>query len=413
MIGRTVATEGRLEDSSEVQTPHAGNGLSKNGGRLGISHCDERRTTRRREPSPMEAHGSHAPLLPPEAGSGSIPPGRPAGDGGKGWGGPTQALPGRGRGAEAEPGENEGASDVVPIPLPEGAAAGSQDTRCAAEYVARMRFHRESTQARGQSGNRALLAVRDNNSSLRWLPSLPPGATPGSRDPGGAWSLPRSTPRPPPGATSGQRHQESSDPTGVDPVGREAKQETRRPHRRRGSVEEGGDRSRTEDGAYTEGRISTRTRARTRAAAGTGERANGQSSGAAPPQQEVERFTPPAPQVEPVPSQTETPFGVPLPPQPGKGVMTSPAATGLGSPPTPTLLLGRSRVPVGEPSLSPAETASTPPELRSPISSAQPGTSSPARSPTGAQSRAEAGLETLRVRTPSPPPLMIPAPILP
>ena len=139
--------------------------------------------------------------------------------------------------------------------------------------------------------------------------------------------------------------------------------------------------------------------------------ANRQPSGDAPPQEEVERFTPLAPQVRPVPSQTETPSGIPLPPQPEQGAMTSPAATNLGSLPTDTLHLRRSREPVGEPSLSPAEATSTPPEVWSPISSAQPGTSSRIRSPTSAQLRAEAGLEALRVRTPSAPTLMVPVPI--
>ena len=254
---------------------------------------------------------------------------------------------------------------MFPPPLPEGAAPGSQYTRRAADYVARMRLHWGSTQARGQKGSRVLLAVRDNYSSrLRWLSSLyylqaqhQALGPPGGRGPGQGAPPP---PPPPMGATSGQRHQESSDPIEVGPVRREARQESRRPHRRRGNVEDGGDRRRTEDGACAKGRISTRTRARTRAAARTGERVNRPPSGAAPPQQAVERFTPPAPQVGPVPCHTETP----LPPQPEQGVMTSSAATRLGSRPTPILFLGRSRVPVGEPSLSRVETASTPRELR-------------------------------------------------
>ena len=91
--------------------------------------------------------------------------------------------------------------------------------------------------------------------------------------------------------------------------------------------------------------------------------------------------------------------------------MTSPTATRLGPPATPTLLLGRSRVQVGEPSVSLAEMTPTPPELQSPISSAQPGTSSRARPPTGAQSTAEDGLETSTLMAPSSPTLMVPAPI--
>ena len=173
--------------------------------------------------------------------------------------------------------------NLAPPSLPERAAPGSQDTRRAVEHVARMRYHGGFTQSRGQIGNRAPLPDRVNNGGLRRLPSLPPGATPSSQDPDGTGSRPRSTPHPPLGATSGQRHQESSDPMDVDPVRREARQENRRPHGRRGRVEEGGDRNRTENGAHTEGLISTRTRARTRAAAPTGERANRQSSDAAPP----------------------------------------------------------------------------------------------------------------------------------
>ena len=136
------------------------------------------------------------PPLPPGAGSGSRHPGHSAGDGGRGWRGRTQALPGRGRGSEMEPGENDGVSDVVPSPFPEGAAPNPQDTRRAVEDVAQMRFLRESTQARGQIGNRAPLAVRLTNSGLRWLLSIPSGATPGAQDPGDAGSRPRSTPTP-------------------------------------------------------------------------------------------------------------------------------------------------------------------------------------------------------------------------
>ena len=95
-----------------------------------------------------------------------------------------------------EPGENDGVSDVVPSPFPEGAAPNPQDTRRAVEDVAQMRFLRESTQARGQIGNRAPLAVRLTNSGLRWLLSIPSGATPGAQDPGDAGSRPRSTPTP-------------------------------------------------------------------------------------------------------------------------------------------------------------------------------------------------------------------------
>ena len=274
-------------------------------------------------------------------------------------------------------------------------------------------IHWGFTQSRGQLGNRAPVADRVNNDELKRLPSLPTGATPGSQDPGGAVSRSRSTPHPPPGATFGRRHQESSNPVDVNPVRMEARQETRRPHRRRGRVEEGGDRNRTENEAHTEGCISTRTRARTRATVRTDERANRQSSDAAPSQQKGEQSTPPAPQVRPVPSQTDASSGVPLPPQPDQGGMTSPAATRLGPSPTPTLLLGHSRVPVGEPSAWPAETTSTPPELWSPISPAQPGTSSRARPPTGAKSTAEEGLETSTVRALLPPTLIVPAPIYP
>ena len=129
----------------------------------------------------IEVNGIHAPHLSPGAGSCSRNPGRPAGDGERRWGGPIQALPGRGRGGEVEPGEDKGTSDAVPSPLPEGAAPGSQDTRRAAGYVVRMRFHMGFTQARGQLGNGAYLVARVNNGRLRWLPSLPPGATPGSQ----------------------------------------------------------------------------------------------------------------------------------------------------------------------------------------------------------------------------------------
>ena len=95
----------------------------------------------------MEVDGSHAPPLPPGTESGSRHPDRSAGAGVRGWRGQTQALPGSGRGGEREPAENEGVSDVVPPSLPERAAPGSQDTRRAAEYVARMRYHSGFTQS--------------------------------------------------------------------------------------------------------------------------------------------------------------------------------------------------------------------------------------------------------------------------
>ena len=217
---------------------------------------------------------------------------------------------------------------------------------------------------------------------------------------------------------------------------------TRRPQRRQGRVEGGGDRGRVEDGttprrranrevpplaslsregmvshqrrrdetgAHTEGRISTRTRARTRAAARTGEQTSRHPPGASPPQQALEQMTPPAPQLGPTPALTVPSSGMLLPPQPGQGILRSSAATRLGPPPTPTLPTGQSRVPVKGPLLLTVETASPPPELRSPIPPVQPRTSCGAFSSTGTQSREEGGLETVTVRTPPPPPLMVPA----
>lgn len=90
---------------------------------------------------------------------------RPAGDGGRGWRGRlTQALPGRGRGGEVRPRENEGTSGGIPPPLVEGAAPGTQDACRAAKYGALMGLQRGFTQARSQLGNRALLAVRVDSS---------------------------------------------------------------------------------------------------------------------------------------------------------------------------------------------------------------------------------------------------------
>ena len=215
---------------------------------------------------------SHASPLPPGAGPGSMRVRRPAGDGERGCRGrPTPTLPGRGRGEEVGPGENEGTAGWILPPLPEGAVPGSQYACRAADSVAQMGPHRRSAQARNRLGNRALLAIRVDKSRSKALPSLSPGAAPGSQDSGGVGSSPSSSPLPRPGATSGQRHQESSDPMEVDPVSGEALQETRRPHERRG------DATREHSG----GRISTRTRARTRAAGTSGERTTG--SHPAPP----------------------------------------------------------------------------------------------------------------------------------
>ena len=289
--------------------------------------------------------------------------------------------------------ENEGTSGWIPPPLPEGAVPGSQDARRAADSVARMGPHRRSTQARSRLRNRALVAISFGNSRSRGLPSLPSDAAPGSQDSGdvvGSW--PSSPPLPHPGATSGQRHQESSAPMEVDPVNGEALQETRMPHERRGDA----------TGEHTEGRISTRMRARTRAAYKTGERNNRQPSGASPPLQEVGRIAQPAPQLRLVPPQREHPSSAPLPSQPGQGTLRSLAATTQGLPPTPTPPIGRSRVPVGEPLLSPVETASPPPDLRSPISPAQPRTWDRDLSPRGTQPREEGPQPTLGRRPPTP-----------
>ena len=94
-------------------------------------------------------------------------------------------------------------------------------------------------QARNHLGNRALIAVRIDNTTSRGPPSLSPGAAPGSQESGGVEPWPNSPPKAPPGATSGQRHQESSDPMEVDPVLGKTLQETRRPHRKQARVEGG------------------------------------------------------------------------------------------------------------------------------------------------------------------------------
>ena len=119
----------------------------------------------------------------------------------------------------------------------------------------------------------------------------------------------------------------------------------------------------------------------------------------------------PAPQLASVPSQREPPSATPPPSRPGQGTLRSPAARRLGPPPAPTPPLGRSRVPIGEPRLSPVETTSPPPDLRSPISPGQPRTSCRALSPSSMQSRAEGGLETLTVRASSHLPRIVPAPV--
>lgn len=73
--------------------------------------------------------------------------------------------------------------------------------------------------------------------------------------------------------------------------------------------------------------------------------------------------TSPAPQLGPVLSQAELSPGAPIPPQPSRRDLSSPVATKLEPPPTPTLPLEPSRVPVGEILLSLLETTSPPPEL--------------------------------------------------
>ena len=123
VIGRAVAggeeirlrascTTGGREDSWRVaRTPHAGNGLSGNDSRSGISHGAERGTNRHRDPSPMEMDGSHAHTLPSGTGPGSRQAARPAGDRGRGRGRRlTQAFLGRDPGDEVGPRENERAS---------------------------------------------------------------------------------------------------------------------------------------------------------------------------------------------------------------------------------------------------------------------------------------------------------------
>ena len=97
-------------------------------------------------------------------------------------------------------------------------------------------------------------------------------------------------------------------------------------------------------GAHTEGCTSTRTRARTRAAVRTGERANRQPCGASSPQQVVTRMTSPAPQLEPVRSQTAPSPGAPPPPQSRQGGPRSSAAISMGQPPSPNPLLEGLRV---------------------------------------------------------------------
>ena len=193
--GTSNATEGGGEARPEAQMPHAGSGLNRNSCRSGISHSDERGTTQRRDPSPMEVDGSRGSPLLPGAGLGSRRAGRPTGDRGRGWRGrPTQALTGRGRRGEVGPEENEGAEGGAAPPLPEEAAPGSQNARRAEDYVARVGVRRGSTPARSQLGNRALLAGRADNSRPSRPPSLPPGAAPVSQNSGGFGSRPRSPP---------------------------------------------------------------------------------------------------------------------------------------------------------------------------------------------------------------------------
>lgn len=147
-------------------------------------------------------------------------------------------------------------------------------------------------------------------------------------------------------------NQESSGPMEVDPGSGEPLHETRRPHEKRGDA----------IGAHTGGRISNRTTARTRAAATTSERArdNRQPSDASPPQHMVNWVAPPAPQLRSVPSQRAPDLPQRRLFHPNRGMamtLRSPVVMSLGPPPTPTPPLRRSRVPVGEPLLSPAETA--------------------------------------------------------
>ena len=116
--------------------PHARSGLNRNSCQSGISHNDERGTTQRQDPSPMEVDGSRAPPLLTGAGLGSRRAGRPTGDRGRGWRGrPTQAPTGRGRRGEVGPGENEEEEGGTAPRLLEEAAPGSQDARRAEDYV--------------------------------------------------------------------------------------------------------------------------------------------------------------------------------------------------------------------------------------------------------------------------------------
>lgn len=121
----------------------------------------------------------------------------------------------------------------------------------------------------------------------------------------------------------------------------------------------------------------------------------------------------PAPQCGLVSSWPDSSPRVPLRSYLRRGGLRSPAATGLGPPPTPTPPLGRSRVPVGNPfavaggdGFSAARTS-----LRSPTPPVQPRTSFGALSSTGTPLTAEAGLEPFMPRTTSLPPLPLPFPV--
>ena len=101
--------------------------------------------------------------------------------------------------------------------------------------------------------------------------------------------------------------------------------------------------------------------------------------------------------------------GTRFPLQPRQGYPRSPTATRLGPPSTPTVSTGWSRTSAGEP--SPVAMASLPPEIQSTTPPAQPRVSFGTRPSTGTQSRAEAGSESSRSKTPPPPPLLVPPPI--
>ena len=169
-----------------VQTPQVANVLNRNGCRSGASHCDERGTTQRRDPF---THGSRRKPRPSLANGGRVGFEARRSSSRERWKGlegasnpgpPRERPQGRGGARRERSGEQWDPSPVAGADSPGvsrfPSCSGLRRSNGASTG---------STQARSQLENIAPIAVRVDNGRSRWPPSLPPGAPPGSQDPGG------------------------------------------------------------------------------------------------------------------------------------------------------------------------------------------------------------------------------------